>query len=181
MKSNALQSAVLYICKNRGVNDLFSHSFPLWGLLLWWSLAHKKKHTLVFAAHCTHTTAVDASMERTVRQRTPNYSISTPPLTTEATLASFWALLYGKRFSQDGIFQPLTIKWMDFDLWIFCDLQRKEGGGASVTSISPTSTVCYYGNPRANAVSLAIYQGAGCHATIPCVIIKWIQTQMQLL
>lgn len=103
-----------------------------------------------------------------------------PPLTTEATLASFWALLYGKWFSRVWIFQPLTIKWMDFNLWIFSDLQRKEGG-ASVTSISRTSTVCYYGNPCANAVSLAIYQGAGCHATIPCVTIKWIQTQIQLL
>lgn len=71
----------------------------------------------------------------------------------------------------DG-FQPVNI---------FPICRKKEAGGASVTPVSRTPTVCYYGNPCANAIFLAIYQNAGCHTTIPCVVIKRIQTQMRLL
>lgn len=71
----------------------------------------------------------------------------------------------------DG-FQPVSISRF---------AEKKEAGGASVTPVSGTPTVCYYGNPCANAIFLAIYQNAGCHTTIPCVVIKRIQTQMWLL
>lgn len=71
----------------------------------------------------------------------------------------------------DG-FQPDNLSWFaEKGRWVV----------KSVISVSHSLTACYFGNPCANAVFFAIYQGGGCHTTIPCVIIKQIETQMQLL
>lgn len=152
--------------------------FSFMGLLLWWSLAHKRNTPSCL--HLTELTSLLWTHLWNAQFNSEHQTILTlPPFDHRGhsglLLSSFmWQMIQPRlnlpadNNKVDG-FQPVNI------------IQRKVGGGASVTSISRTSTVCYYGNPCANAVSLAIYQGAGCHATIPCVIIKRIQTQMQLL
>lgn len=81
-----------------------------------------KKHTLVFVPRCTHSTTLPVSMERTVQ---PNQMIVFLSLLRTLRPLFFWAVLYGKWFRQDRILQPFTMKWMDFNLWIFPDLQKK--------------------------------------------------------
>lgn len=105
----------------------------------------------------------------------------------------FWARSEHRFHSSSGLFYiannsgrtgfPLSSQWSG---WVstceyFPICRKKEAGDSSVTPASYTPTVCYCGKPCANAIFLAIYQNAGCHATIPCVVIKRIQTQMQLL
>lgn len=102
----------------------FCRSFPVWRLLLSGSYLKKNKIKNKQKNHpgfCTlNTQHRSAHVCGTYSSTKPNDRISGPAGNTRTTL-----LLDSELFRQDRIFRPFTMKWMDFNLWIFPNLQKK--------------------------------------------------------